>query len=780
MNFLTRTKESFLHKYGELVGLGLLIVFVLAGNIAWIKTDTRIGADFDSKYYMHKTLIFADQLSSRGVSVFFSSLNQLSYANRPPLYQLMSLPFVLLFGHSMDAGILVNLLFWVLLLVSVYNIGTLVRNRLSGLLAAILTAAYPPLVALSRIYRPHFAMAGCVALSLWLLLLLVKTRTVKSVWLFVLSLVFGAYIHPFFVFTLGIPALLISIYILFFQTEPRCIASLRELPGWFSMKLKDRLFLRGFLPALMVAFFLVGSWYLTSGSALYDQLAPLSSKEIVEYRGYEIYAPNVNGIPPSIIWHLLTMPHAISNVLTTFFAVGVLSALLERKTMPIILVVTFIGAYLPLMFLKTLDWLHFLQVLPIVAVITGVWLGGIKNRIALIFWGSVTVLISIFIYMVVTWGISGWGKSMALALGAPFQPDGSCEVNNYLFCPYPARHENWPITDVIETVLNDPGCEKGACDLLISSPDDNFFQPAFLYYRTKDFPESPLSVLSVGGNAFGLNPFSFSALLRSQYIVYQDIEIKKVASNFYLDAAVRLFRSPPYTFEDAHREMAVFNLPDGSKAHLLKRIKPLTLQEAEDVILAVDLPEKYKFQQYEILAPLYAEEGDLVKSLSYYEQALKHDQTPRVRAENLNGMGRVYLSMGRTEEAIVAFQNVLKINRFDFDAHTSLAKIFQDRNDCKVSIPHWEGRLKTNKSVDIYADLGDAYRECGSLNKAIKAFQDALKLEPLNPRAHLGLAMAYASQGQMDAAAREFQEVIQFAPGSEYARQAQEWLENHK
>ena len=103
----------------------------------------------------------------------------------------------------------------------------------------------------------------------------------------------------------------------------------------------------------------------------------------------------------------------------------------------------------------------------------------------------------------------------------------------------------------------------------------------------------------------------------------------------------------------------------------------------------------------------------MVKSLSYYEQALKHTQNPKTRVEYLLEMGRMYLSLGRTEDAI-------------------------------------------------------------------GTYQDALKLNIQDPRVHLGLGMAYASQSQTDLAVRQFQMVIKYAPGSEYAQQAQEWLDQHK
>jgi len=209
----------------------------------------------------------------------------------------------------------------------------------------------------------------------------------------------------------------------------------------------------------------------------------------------------------------------------------------------------------------------------------------------------------------------------------------------------------------------------------------------------------------------------------------------------------------------------------------------LVVQEFQNVIQYAPESE-FAQQAFGGLAHLYAKAGDLTQALSNYKQALEYTQRPRTRIEYLTEMGRIYLSLGRTEDAIVAFQGILKIKQNNFYAHTSLAKIFQGRGDCKAAIPHWLGRLANSRTPNIayiaYSDLGNAYLQCEDLDKAIDAYQNALKLKPRDARAHLGLGMSYAAQGQTDLAIQEFQKVIQYAPGSVVAQQAQEWLDNHK
>ena len=132
-----------------------------------------------------------DSLGGDSPSDLRGAFEGLPLQGRAPLYQILTMPFLLAFGRSVRAALGVNLAFQVLLLVSVYALGQRLAGRPAGLLAALMTAAYPPLIHLSHIYRPHFAVAACVTTSLWLLLRLLEDRTQKRALGFGASLGFG-------------------------------------------------------------------------------------------------------------------------------------------------------------------------------------------------------------------------------------------------------------------------------------------------------------------------------------------------------------------------------------------------------------------------------------------------------------------------------------------------------------------------------------------------------------------------------------------------------------
>jgi 4-amino-4-deoxy-L-arabinose transferase-like glycosyltransferase len=698
--FLTRIRDQYLPKYGELVVLGLLALLVLAGNLDWIRQDTSPSQDVDANLYMIRTLTFVDKMASQWVDPIVS-LSDLSYGGRPPLYQLMSIPFVLLFGRSMDSGLYVNLFFEILLLAAVYNIGKLTENGRAGLLAAIIAAGYPPLIHLARVYRPHFALAGCVALTIWMLLLLQKERSVIIAWFLGLSLAFGMWIHPMFLWVAPIPAAIFCLWMIFFQPHPPQI-SIKKLPAWFLGKLREPLCSFGLLPASLVSFVLVLAWYLTSGKVLYSIMATINSPETNAARGFGVLTVGFYNVYPSFWWYALTSPQAISTVFVALLAVGMAAGLIKRQFPILMLLTCFVIGYTALSLQGTLGWRYFAPLLPIAAALTGIWIVRLKNRIVSSLLILLCVATAIFNFTIVTWGLQTRNRSAASVLGVQLVDCASRAG----FCPAPAVKENWPVSEILRFVLDDPACKRDVCDLMVAVQSEYLDWSVFKYYLQQDFPGMRVSIptsVNIGG---GIPP-NLPALFTSDYLVYE------IPRGQVEDPIIRLLQSPPPAFASAHEKVARFVLPNKNTAKLIKRIKPLTVEEAEAIIAALDLPNKYKTVQYDILAPLYAQEGNFVKSISYYELALKHTQDPKVRVEYMLETGRMYLSLGRMEEAI------------------------------------------------------DAY-------------QDALKLMPRDPRIHFGLAMVYASQGRSELAIMELRKILQYAPGSEYAWQAQEWLDTHK
>ena len=116
-----------------MLALAAIVAGVSAANVWWIRRDAAPWPHPRDPYvYLANTLRFVDELGAQGWSDPGGALTRLSFEGRPPLYQLLSVPFVLVGGRSEDAALLVNVLLVVVLLACVYGIGRIAANGRAG------------------------------------------------------------------------------------------------------------------------------------------------------------------------------------------------------------------------------------------------------------------------------------------------------------------------------------------------------------------------------------------------------------------------------------------------------------------------------------------------------------------------------------------------------------------------------------------------------------------------------------------------------------------------
>lgn len=637
------------------IGLALLICSALVVNFIWLQLDERLGATADPKAYILNTFAFMRRLKNIGPDNLVGNLQALSFGGRPPLYQLLSMPFIILFGYSMDAGLMINMVFLVLLLISVFKIGQIIRGAPMGLLAAFLAAVYPPLVRLSWEYRPHYAIAACVAFSLWMALLLVQKRTIKAVWRFVLSLGFGILIHPLFAMMFFIPAAVCSLYVIFFQTGPGKPANFTDIFPWLWKKIKDPLFLYGYFPAALLVLGVIVGWYSSFGASLLDSFQTLSSGELADYRGYDVFTFGFANVSTGFFWHLQTMPYAISNVFTAFFGIGVIILLVKHRQSDLLLLISFLGAYIYSATSTTKTWMHFAGILPIMALISVIWLSEIKNKILNIVLLSVLLSAGLFSYYYVNFG--GGMNKVAIALSAPVARRGNCLAIDMVFCPSPPDSYDWEKLHllILKRIKSDPDCRVNDCRVLVSIANAPIANNTLNYYQQTRFAGSPLAIAAMRGPAFKITPFNFSVFLNSSFIVVAD---KHGRAGIYDKAMGKLLDNPPASFALSHQLVETFRLPHNRRLYLLKRTAPLTLSEAQDVVRSLDLDDKYKFGQYRVLAPLYAQAGQYENALEAYQRALEYEPKS---AELYFGLAGVYESLGRLDDAAGAYRKVIEL-----------------------------------------------------------------------------------------------------------------------
>lgn len=691
-------KRNFLSQRQDELLMILLILCVSVINIIWIIQDTRPQPDWDSNLYLLNTIQFFDKLKTFNNFHFWESLGTLSLQGRPPLYQLFAIPIIFLFGRSTDSALFVNIIYEIILLVSVFGIGKLVYNGRAGILAALMVASYPPIIILSRIFRVYLSLPACLALSLWLIMLMIKTRSVKISWLFGMSVVFGMLNHPYFLYYVSPPTIGICIYIIMFQEHPKHPITIRNTPKWLWSKLNQPLLLFGLLPAFIITAILVLPWYATHGYSIIRVRQTLASlRQTSNTVGFDQ--------PPSFWWYLQTMPNVISFPFMTLFIFGLIKGILKRQALITVLIITFLSSYIVFSTRTSFAWKGFVGVLPIVALISSWSIFDIKNRLLSIGLITLCAIISILNFSFVTWEMPPWTEPIMEAMGSPLDTS-ICSRRMFMgYCPDPANNENWRITEILHYIFHDNECKEKICSLSVVTSSEEFQYNVFRFNQVLNFRDESLDIIPIipPGTQWK-NTFTLD-WLQSEYVVF----VSEYAHGQYSRAVLKLLKDPPEIFRTSHKEVSSFDLPHGWTAKLVVRTKPFSVKEADEIISELNLPNENKVQ--------------LIEWLDKYSK------------ERLN-------------EA----QRAVKLHPQNPDLWLTLAREYQETGNQIDSLAALEKAISFASAEDksIFIQAANINRDLGNFEKSTSLYHIVLKTFPDDINAHWGLAQTYDAQGLYD------------------------------
>jgi 4-amino-4-deoxy-L-arabinose transferase-like glycosyltransferase len=227
--------------------LFVIVIFCIVNNYIIIKQDTRPLAG-DSAGYFSSSLDYYDYIPFIFRDLRISDITKhvsffLGYNTEPPLFIWVSMPFYYFFGVGPDVAVMVNSLFLIILIFSVYGIGKYFYNRKVGVLAAFITATMPGIFAMSRIYMLDFALAAMTTLSFYTLLLSDSFKNRKY------SILFGI--------TIGFSFLTkISFAIFFF---PILLYGLLEIKTYHLKQMRNMII------SGIIIIMIVSPWYILNG-----------------------------------------------------------------------------------------------------------------------------------------------------------------------------------------------------------------------------------------------------------------------------------------------------------------------------------------------------------------------------------------------------------------------------------------------------------------------------------------------------------------------------------
>jgi 4-amino-4-deoxy-L-arabinose transferase-like glycosyltransferase len=185
-----------------------IILWIFGGNLIWILLDIR-PPSYDQGLHLFRTFNYWEAMSSGSEDWWQDMLNVEPFY--PPFYHLSLIPLSLIFGFTLDTGVIGNSFYMVILALSVYGIGKILYTRNAGLIAAFLVSSYPIIVSMSREYIISVMLTAMTTLAYYLFLKSENFENKKYSILFSFIYATGLMVKwTFFIYTL--PAVLMGLW----------------------------------------------------------------------------------------------------------------------------------------------------------------------------------------------------------------------------------------------------------------------------------------------------------------------------------------------------------------------------------------------------------------------------------------------------------------------------------------------------------------------------------------------------------------------------------------
>ena len=139
-----------------------------------------------------------------------------------------------------------------------------------------------------------------------------------------------------------------------------------------------------------------------------------------------------------------------------------------------------------------------------------------------------------------------------------------------------------------------------------------------------------------------------------------------------------------------------------------------------------------------------------------------------------HGLGFALADRGRIEEAIVHYQEALRIEPRNSQVHNNLGIALARRRRLEEATTHFREAVRIQPDyAGAHYNWGIALARRGRSEEAVTHFQEALRIRPDYAEAHNDLAVALARRGQIDEAMTHFREALRIDPN--YAEAHYNW-----
>ncbi len=129
------------------------------------------------------------------------------------------------------------------------------------------------------------------------------------------------------------------------------------------------------------------------------------------------------------------------------------------------------------------------------------------------------------------------------------------------------------------------------------------------------------------------------------------------------------------------------------------------------------------------------------------------------------GLGNLALQDGRTNEAMIHFEEALAIEPESYEAHNSLGGIFLQTGRIDQAISQYEQASDLQPDTALYHfNLGVALVKKGRLDEGLAQYQTALEIQPDNTTTRNNLATTLLRKGRVAEAIVQFQKLLEIQP----------------
>ena len=237
------------------LALAAIMFFSGAGSVYWIQHNV-VPLGHDTAGHLERTLDIAHLLARPSWQTLFQVIT--FHDLRPPIMYILAQPFYWLFGYNAHSATFANVALLALILWLTFDFGRRWANARVGLFAALLTALFPMLAAMSRLFYLDNIVAALVLINL--LALLRCENFARRGWslLWGVSLGMGMLAKWPYPIHILLPTLFVLWRAHFFQAQWLALRKLQV--DWRKLGL-----------ALLVAIILVAIWYLPNRTYAHKQ-----------------------------------------------------------------------------------------------------------------------------------------------------------------------------------------------------------------------------------------------------------------------------------------------------------------------------------------------------------------------------------------------------------------------------------------------------------------------------------------------------------------------------